>query len=99
MNRVNIETAGPVMENLCRVEVSDDYDSETIHLDNADVEAAVEEGTFLEYLSTHLGNGATILRDAATNGSPVYLNDEIVDQASLDAAFGRKVEPQASAGP
>lgn len=88
MNRVNIETTGPVMENLCRVEVSDDYDSETLHLDNADVEAAVEEGTFLEYLAEHLGSGATILRAALTNGSPVSLNDEIVEDAALKAAFG-----------
>ena len=75
MNRVTVETAGPVMENLCRIEVADDYDSDTFYLDNADVETAREYGKadLLALIAENSGTARNILEAALVNESPVSL--------------------------
>lgn len=89
MNRVTVETAGPVMENLCRIEVADDYDSDTFYLDNADVETAREYGKadLLALIAENSGTARNILEAALVNESPVSLDDEEVDQAVLKDAL------------
>jgi hypothetical protein len=96
MNTVEIDTHGPIMENLNLVTVADGYDSAQVHLDHADVEAAKAEGhAALIGLVLDNGCGGDILRAALTNESPVAVDGEPVDAATLREAL----EPEASPAP
>lgn len=90
MNRVEIVTNGPVMENLCQVTVSDDYANETFHLDNAEVEEARKNGQsdLVGLIAENAGDGNDILRAALTNGSPVTLDGDDLSLDTLRLAMG-----------
>ena len=96
MNTVDINTNGPVMENLNLVTVEDGYDDDMVHLDHADVVAAKEEGhAALISLVLENGCGGDILRAALTNGSPVAIDGETVEASALREAL----EPASSPTP
>jgi hypothetical protein len=97
MNSVNIRIEGPVMENLGRVTIADDYDSDSFHVDFADVETARSAGlaSVLDLVVENCGSGADILEAAIQNGSPVSLDDEAVPVDVLRRAFGTEGLPVA----
>lgn len=79
MNHVQITLEGPVMENLCRVTIEDEYASSTFHADHADVLEARSEGAssvMALVIENSDGAGIDILNAAVTNESPVALDGE-----------------------
>lgn len=86
MNTVEIEVFGTTQPHLSHVSVEDHYDNDMFHLDTADVERAREEGVeqLLELVLQNATSRAwDIVRAARTNGSPVYLNGELIDHELL----------------
>lgn len=79
MNHVNVTLTGPVMENLYRVDVEDQYANASVHLDQADIEAMQAEGpsSVMGLVVENIdGAGIDILSAAVANGSPVSIDGE-----------------------
>lgn len=79
MNQVSVTLTGPIMENLCRVDVEDQYANASVHLDQADVEAMQAEGpsSVMGLIVENIdSDGIDILSAAVTNGSPVDLDGQ-----------------------
>lgn len=97
MNRVTVETAGPIMEDLCRVEISDDFDNDTFHLDNSEVEDARQGGMdgLLALVAENSGRAYDILLAAIQNDSPVQVDGQDVAPEALEAALKNANAPKA----
>jgi hypothetical protein len=92
MSQVEIEVAGPIMENLARIEVWDREASDSVHVDYADYEKARSEGV-QEILTLIIENSNSVIYDildaAIVNGTAVTLDGGPVDLVTLAAAFER----------
>ena len=92
MNRVHIQTRGPIRENMTEITVSDDYATDRFTIDYADYVKAENEGdiSVMDLIAENAGTGLDILQAAAMNGSPVYLDGADVKADTVQAAFGEK---------
>lgn len=90
MNTVDIEITSPDHENIVVVTIEDQYDSDQVHVDFAEIEAARAKGpqelleTILNYAE---GTTFDILRAAKQNGSPVILDGQEISTDIIESAF------------
>lgn len=91
MTPVEITLNGPVMENLCSVEIKGGEAGCDFHLDNEEVEEAREAGQS-DLVSLIVDNmdsdGLDILNAAVADGSPVRLEGAEVPHDVLRQALG-----------
>jgi hypothetical protein len=90
MNRVEITTEGPLMENLARITISDAFANDVFHVDFSELAAARAEEAHrvLDLIAENCGSSSIDIIDAAiTNESPVYLDGEDVSIEDLGKSF------------